>query len=144
MPPQQRAPARNFQQYHNRNKVGRNVGAKSQSAQQRNNPEPSMVGSILNGVGSIMNIVGKTIDTIGTTIKNFNNVDKQPQPVNKNNNGFNPRQGETRFNSSNLEKLQKNGYIPARPFVKRPSTNISGQTRSKSIWSKTKVLCCLK
>jgi hypothetical protein len=25
-----------------------------------------------------------------------------------------------------------------------PSTNIPGQTRRKSIWSKTKALCCLK
>jgi hypothetical protein len=137
---------RNFREHNNRNRGRWNVpAARTQSAQPRTNQEPSMFGSILNGVGVIMNVVGTTIDTIGTAIKNLNNV-TQPA-VNNNNNGFNPsrpHQGQNGFNPINLRNRQNNGFIPVQPLPNIPSTNISRQTRSKSIWSKTKALCCLK
>jgi hypothetical protein len=136
---------RNFREHNNGNRGRRNVpGARTQSAQQRTNPAPSMFGSILNGVGVMMNIVGTTIDTIGTGIKNLN----KPQPVNNNNNGFDPsglNQGGTRFNPSNFRNRQNNGFNPARPLANiPPSTNISGQTRSKSTFRKCFTLGCLK
>ncbi|WJX49004.1 hypothetical protein P8452_35495 [Trifolium repens] len=67
-------PPENFREHNNRNRGRWNVpAARTQSAQPMTNPEPSMFGSILNGVGVIMNAVGTTIDTIAVEYPTLQN-----------------------------------------------------------------------